>query len=32
MPKKVFVGYDDSEDAHYKELLGAWEANTDFDF
>jgi hypothetical protein len=30
--KKVFVSYDHSEDAHYKELLRAWDANTDFDF
>jgi hypothetical protein len=32
MPKKVFVSYDHSEDVHYKELLRAWDANTDFDF
>ena len=30
--KKVFVSYDHSEDVHYKELLRAWDANTDFDF
>jgi hypothetical protein len=30
--KKVFVSYDHSEDAHYKRLLQAWDANTDFDF
>lgn len=30
--KKVFVSYDHSEDVHYKYLLQAWEANTDFDF
>lgn len=29
---KVFVSYDHSEDAHYKRLLQAWDANTDFDF
>jgi hypothetical protein len=32
MPKtKVFVSYDHSEDAHYKRLLQAWDANPDFD-
>ena len=30
--KKVFVSYDHSEDVRYKELLRAWDANTDFDF
>lgn len=30
--KKVFVSYDHSEDAHYKRLLQAWDANPDFDF
>jgi hypothetical protein len=30
--KKVFVSYDHSEDADYKYLLQAWDANTDFDF
>jgi hypothetical protein len=30
--KKVFVSYDHSEDAHYKRLLQAWDANTSFDF
>lgn len=30
--KKVFVSYDHSEDAHYKELLRAWDANSKFDF
>ncbi len=30
--KKVFVSYDHSEDAHYRDLLRAWDANTDFDF
>jgi hypothetical protein len=30
--KKVFVSYDHSEDVHYKYLLQAWDANTDFDF
>lgn len=29
---KVFVSYDHSEDVHYKYLLQAWDANTDFDF
>jgi hypothetical protein len=28
----VFVSYDHSEDAHYKRLLQAWDANPDFDF
>lgn len=32
MAKKVFISYDHSEDRHYKELLRAWDANTDFDF
>jgi hypothetical protein len=33
MPKtKVFVSYDHSEDAHYKRLMQAWDANSDFDF
>ena len=32
MSKKVFVSYDHSEDVHYKELLRAWDAKTDFDF
>ena len=32
MPKKVFVSYDHSEDGRYKELLTAWDANTNFDF
>jgi hypothetical protein len=30
--KKVFVSYDHSEDADYKRLLQAWDANTSFDF
>ena len=30
--KKVFVSYDHSEDVHYKKLLRAWDANTEFDF
>lgn len=30
--KKVFVSYDHSEDAHYKRLLQAWDANKDFEF
>ena len=29
---KVFVSYDHSEDAHYKRLLQAWDANSSFDF
>lgn len=29
---KVFVSYDHSEDAHYKLLLQAWDANPSFDF
>ncbi len=32
MKKKVFISYDHSEDARYKNLLAAWDANTDFDF
>ncbi len=32
MPKKVFVSYDHSEDAHFRDLLRAWDANTDFNF
>ena len=32
MAKRVFVSYDHSEDAHYRDLLRAWDANTDFDF
>lgn len=30
--KKVFVSYDHSEDAHWKRLMQAWNANPDFDF
>jgi uncharacterized protein YhdP len=30
--QRVFVSYDHSEDAHYKRLLQAWNANPDFDF
>lgn len=30
--KKVFVSYDHSEDAHYKNLLKAWSSNPDFEF
>src|SRR5258706_8337938 len=30
--KKVFVSYDHSEDARYKYLMQAWDANPDFDF
>lgn len=29
---KVFISYDHSEDALYKRLLQAWDANKDFDF
>lgn len=29
---KVFVSYDHSEDAHYKRLLQAWDANKNFKF
>lgn len=29
---KVFVSYDHSEDADYKRLLQAWDANSRFDF
>ena len=29
---KVFVSYDHSEDALYKRLLQAWDANSNFDF
>ena len=29
---RVFVSYDHSEDAHYKRLLEAWDANPNFDF
>ncbi len=32
MAKKVFISYDHSEDLHYKNLLRAWDANTNFDF
>ena len=33
MPKtKVFIGYDHSEDVHYKRMLQAWDANSTFDF
>lgn len=32
MATKVFVSYDHSEDAHYKRLLQAWDANSNFDF
>lgn len=30
--QRVFVSYDHSEDAHYKRLLEAWDANSNFDF
>lgn len=29
---RCFVSYDHSEDAHYKRLLQAWDANADFEF
>lgn len=32
MVKKVFVSYAHSEDAHYRDLLRAWDANTAFNF
>ena len=28
----VFISYDHSEDVHYKRLLEAWDANTNFNF
>lgn len=30
--QRVFVSYDHSEDAHYKRLLEAWDANSNFAF
>lgn len=30
--KSVFISYDYDHDKHYKNLLLAWDANTDFDF
>lgn len=30
--KKVFISYDHSEDANYRRLLQAWDANTAFSF
>jgi hypothetical protein len=30
--KKVFISYDHSEDLDYKNLLKAWDANSDFEF
>jgi hypothetical protein len=30
--KKVFISYDHSEDARYRNLLAAWDANTNFKF
>jgi hypothetical protein len=30
--KRVFVSYDHSEDARYKYLMQAWDANPEFDF
>lgn len=32
MSKKVFISYDHSEDAHYKDLLRAWNSNDAFEF
>lgn len=32
MPKKVFISYDHSEDVHYRRLLQAWDANSNFSF
>src|SRR5690349_16570491 len=32
MAKKVFVSYDHSEDADYRDLLRAWDTNIHFDF
>jgi len=32
MKKKVFISYDHSEDVHYKRLLAAWDANSNFEF
>ena len=32
MARRVFVSYDHSEDAHYKRLLQAWDANPQFAF
>ena len=29
---RVFVSYDHSKDAHYKRLLQAWDANSNFEF
>ncbi len=30
--KKVFISYDYDKDRHYKNLLLAWDANSEFDF
>lgn len=30
--KKVFISYDHSEDANYKNMLAAWDANSNFEF
>ena len=30
--KKVFISYDYDNDKHYKNLLLAWDKNSDFDF
>ena len=30
--KKVFISFDYDNDKHYKFLLGAWDANKNFDF
>ena len=29
---KTFISYDHSEDVHYKRILQAWDANSDFEF
>lgn len=32
MKRKVFISYDHSEDVRYRQLLSAWDANSEFDF
>lgn len=32
MAKRIFISYDYDNDKHYKNLLLAWDANSDFDF
>lgn len=32
MPKRVFISYDHSEDVHYRRLLSAWDASSNFTF